>query len=144
MKQAIYFLTILTLFLTCGCSENKDENSTNSEFEEEEFEQEENNLILDQASEEIKIEENDDYRDEGQIFENGTYPAFVDYYNPQTGYSASYYLDVEVEYNQITIIYFPNDGYLDDDHIWPEELDENGYAFIYGEDDKSYEVQIDY
>ena len=144
MTRTTYFLSILVILLICSCSDNKHENSTNSEYKEETLDLDENNFTLDENEEEVDIKEIDYHTDEGPKFENGTYPAFVDYYNPQTGYSASYYLDVEVEYNQITIIYFPNDGYLDDDHIWPDELDENGYAFIYGEDDKSYEVQIDY
>ena len=86
----------------------------------------------------------DDEMEDDKVFEDGTYTATVDYYNSQTGYNATYTLDVEVEDNEVTVIYFNNGGYLDDDHIWPEELDEDGYAEIEGEDGKYYEVQIDY
>jgi hypothetical protein len=50
-------------------------------------------------------------------FEDGTYSANVDYNNPETGYSATYTLDVEVQDCQLIQINFPNDGYLDEDHI---------------------------
>ena len=92
------------------------------------------------------LEEGDEYyeKEESDGFEDGTYLATVDYYNPETGYSATYTLDVEVEDNQVTVIYFSNDGYLDVDHIWPANLDDDGFASVDGEDGKIYEVQIDY
>ena len=80
--------------------------------------------------------------DDEQGYEDGTYTASVDYYNPETGYSATYTLDVEVVDNEVTVIYFPNDGYLDEDHIWPTALDSFGYASLDGENGKTYEVQI--
>ena len=83
------------------------------------------------------------YEDDSNKFEDGTYSATVDYYNPETGYSETYYLDVEVENNNVTIIYFNNGGYLDSDHIMPDELDDDGYVYIYGEEGKTYEIQID-
>lgn len=88
----------------------------------------------------------DDSEDEetDESFEDGNYWATVDYFNPETGYSATYTLEVEVYDNEVTTIYFPNDGYLDEDHIWAEELDENGYARVQGEEGKTYEVQLDY
>lgn len=84
--------------------------------------------------------ESDEVQDEG--YEDGTYSASVDYFNPETGYSATYTLDVEVVDNEVTVIYFPNDGYLDEDHIWPTALDSYGYASVDGENGKTYEVQI--
>ena len=86
----------------------------------------------------------DEYgKDEYGHIEDGTYTATVDYYNPSTGYSATYTSDVEVEGGEVTVIYFPNDGYLDDDHIYPSELDDSGYVSIDGEEGKTYDVQID-
>jgi hypothetical protein len=76
-------------------------------------------------------------------FEDGTYSATVDYNNSETGYSATYTLDVEVQDCQIVQINFPNDGYLDGDHISYADIDENGNASVDGEDGKSYEIQID-
>jgi hypothetical protein len=77
-------------------------------------------------------------------FEDGTYSATVDYNNPETGYSATYTLDVEVQDCQIVQINFPNDGYLDDNHISYADIDDEGNALVYGENGKTYEVQIDY
>jgi uncharacterized membrane protein len=76
-------------------------------------------------------------------FENGTYSATVDYYNPETGYSQTYTLDVEVEDCEVVQIDFPNGGWLDSDHITPAELDEDGNCTVDGEDGKTYEIQID-
>ncbi|MCB0729367.1 MAG: hypothetical protein KDD00_18030, partial [Ignavibacteriae bacterium] len=95
---------------------------------------------------------NDDERNEddseyssssGCKFEDGTYSATVDYYNPETGYSQTYTLDVEVEDCEVVQIDFPNGGWLDSDHITPAELDEDGNCTVDGEDGKTYEIQID-
>ena len=60
------------------------------------------------------VEDEEEYYDnEGNGIEDGTYSADVDYYNPDTGYSATYTLDVEVQDGCVTTIYFPDDGYLD-------------------------------
>ena len=93
----------------------------------------------------LSSDERDNYEKAEYDYEinDGTYSATVDYYNSVTGHSATYTLDVEVENNQVTIIYFPNSGYLDDDHITPGELDENGFVSIEGDDGKTYDVQID-
>lgn len=72
-----------------------------------------------------------------------TYPATVEYHNGGTGYSASYNLDVTVEDNQVTKIEFPNGGELNQDHITPEELDNDGNATVQGEDGKTYDIHID-
>jgi len=89
-------------------------------------------------------ESEDSYEDDNQYyFEDGTYTATVEYENDETGYQATYTLDVEVEDNQITIIYFPKGGWLDDDHIYPEELDDSGYAEVQGVSGKWYYVQLD-
>jgi hypothetical protein len=85
--------------------------------------------------------ESDQYEEE-LPFPDGAYEATVYYVNSETDYSATYTLEVEVESNEVTVIYFPNDGWLDDDHIWPDALDDSGYVYIEGEDGKSYEIQI--
>jgi hypothetical protein len=79
----------------------------------------------------------------GCKFEDGTHSATVDYYNPETGYSQTYTLDVEVENCEVVQINFPRGGWLDSDHISPAELNEDGYCTIDGEDGKTYEIQID-
>lgn len=91
-------------------------------------------------------DENNDTDNEyswGCKFEDGTYSATVDYNNPETGYSTTYTLDVEVQDCQVVQINFPNDGYLDEDHISAADLNEDGNATIDGEEGKTYEIQID-
>lgn len=73
----------------------------------------------------------------------GTYRAAVDYYNPATKVSKPYNLDVNVENGEITAISFPNNGYLNDDTITPAQVDNGGYAKIYGQEGRVYEVQIE-
>ncbi len=76
-------------------------------------------------------------------FEDGTYSATVDYNNSETGYSATYTLDVDVQGCQVVQINFPNDGYLDEDHIDYADIDEDGNASVDGEDGKTFEIHID-
>lgn len=76
-------------------------------------------------------------------FADNTYSATVDYNNANTGYSSTYTLDVEVQDCQVIQINFPNDGYLDEDHISYANIDEDGNASVSGEDGKTYEIHID-
>jgi hypothetical protein len=87
-------------------------------------------------------DENSEYN-LGCKYDDGTYSATVDYNNPETGYSATYTLDVEVQDCQVVQINFPNDGYLDEDHISYADIDEDGNASVDGEEGKTYEIQID-
>jgi hypothetical protein len=74
---------------------------------------------------------------------DGSHSASVDYYNPNTEHSATYDLEVEVEDCQVTTIYFPKGGWLDSDHISPEELDEDGNATLEDENGRTFDVHID-
>jgi hypothetical protein len=85
---------------------------------------------------------NDDNEEEHKN-QDGTRSATVDYYNPTTGTSSTYTLDVEVEDGQVKQINFPNGGYLDDDHITPADIDDDGNAHVEGEDGKTYDVHVD-
>ena len=109
----ILFTTIALLLSSCGDSSSS---SYNDEFE--------------------------DYYDEEEGFEDGTYCAEVDYYNPNTGTSSTYTLNVEVEGNELTTIYWANGGWLDDDHFYPEELDSDGYCSFESDNGYEYEVRI--
>jgi len=84
-----------------------------------------------------------DEEENGCGIEDGTYSATVDYNNPNTGYSATYDLDVEVEDCEVVQIDFNNCGYLDEDYISPAEIDSGGDAYVYGDDGKTYNVHID-
>ena len=87
--------------------------------------------------------EGTEYAIEGQTadgFEDGTYCAEVDYYNPNTGTNNTYTLEVEVQYNEVVKILFGNGGWLDSDHMTPQTLDENGECVI--TTDRNYEYAI--
>jgi hypothetical protein len=76
-------------------------------------------------------------------YEDGVHTATVYYTNPETGFSNTYTLDVEVYDCEVIQINFPNGGWLDSDHITPSGLDENGTCTVFGEDGKTYEVVLD-
>ncbi len=126
MTRRVFSLAIIiclsTFWTSCGQASDEEYEATSDEY----FYDEEVDIVEEQ--------------EDG--YEDGTYLASVDYYNPETGYSATYTLNVEVTDNEVTVIYFPNDGYLDEDHIWPTALDSFGYASVDGENGKTYEVQI--
>lgn len=75
-------------------------------------------------------------------YEDGTYCAEVEYYNPNTRTRSTYSLNVEVENNELTLIHWPNGGWLDDSHFTPVELDESGYCSFTSDRGYEYEVQI--
>lgn len=85
---------------------------------------------------ETEIEEvSDEYPD-------GTYSADVTYYNPNTGTRNTYTLNVEVEDHMVTVIHWPNGGWLDDSHFTPQELDSDGSCSFTSDAGYEYEIQI--
>ncbi len=87
-------------------------------------------------------EEESDDEDGEEGVEDGTHNATVQYYNPQTGHSATYYLDVEVENGEVNQINFPKGGWLDGSHISPEAL-ESGKATIIDDEGREFDIEID-
>lgn len=75
-------------------------------------------------------------------YEDGTYCAEVDYFNPNTGTRGDYTLEVEVENNEVVRISFGNGGWLDSDHMTPQELDENGECNITSDRNYEYGIRI--
>jgi len=67
-------------------------------------------------------------------FEDGTHKAIAEFSDPETGYSATYKLDVTVLNCQVIAIDIPRLGWLDADHFKAADIDENGDASF--EDDK--------
>lgn len=141
-KILIVAFFIFTLF-SCSSKSGK-QSESNSSTQNSSSSNDENSYESHSSnySNEENDEENNEYSN-GCKFEDGTYSATVDYNNPETGYSATYTLDVEVQDCQIVQINFPNDGYLDEDHISYAEIDEDGNASVDGEGGKTYEIQID-
>ena len=115
MKTIIFFIFFIPFLFSCSSKNTKRENQ--------------NTVIT--SSTDCK-------------YEDGTHSATVDYYNPETDYSATYTLDVEVQNCQVIQIDFSNGGYLDEDNISSSDIDENGHASVEGEDGKTYEIQIDW
>ena len=89
----------------------------------------------DSSSDETSVESDGTYQD-------GTYCADVEYYNPNTGTRNTYQLNVEVENNEVIKIVFPSGGWLDDDHFSPEQLDRNGYCSFTSDKRNQYEITI--
>ena len=77
-----------------------------------------------------------------EAYPDGTYAADVEYYNPDTGTRNTYTLNVEVESNQVTLIHWPNGGWLDNSHFSPEELDSSGYCSFTSDQGYEYSIQI--
>lgn len=76
-------------------------------------------------------------------YEDGVHSATVYYTNPETGFSNTYTLDVEVKDCEVIQINFPNGGWLDSDQITPSGLDDNGTCTVFGDDGKTYEVELE-
>jgi|SRR5688572_20007873 len=101
------------------------------------------------CSDEVPYNENNSGRqavsedENGCKFDDGTHSATVDYYNPSTGHNATYSLEVEIENCEVTTIYFPNGGWLDNSHIFPAELNEDGEAELEDKQGRTFSVHID-
>lgn len=78
--------------------------------------------------------EDDDYQ-----YENGIYCATVDYYNPNTGTSSSYIVNVEIESDELITVFWPNGGWLDESHFYPEDISSGTCNFI---SDKGYDYMV--
>lgn len=140
MYKILQLLLLGFSLLLISCSNNSSDSSPSSNSNASESANNQNSSTEttdDQSSEETSLYSS------GCNFEDGTYSATVDYYNPETGYSATYDLDVEVQDCQVIQINFPNDGYLDEDHITAGDIDEDGNASVDGENGKTYEIQIE-
>lgn len=101
------------------------------------------------TSGEISAPDQEDYEngsdsdiDDGSLdfnnLDDGTYSATVSYYNPETGFSNSYDLDVEVENNEIVQIEFSNGGYL----TASETVNSDGTCTVTDDRGCTYDVQI--
>ena len=74
-------------------------------------------------------------------YSDGNYCAEVEYYNPRTGTRSTYTLPVKVEDNKLSVIYFPNGGWLDDSHFVPPVI-KNGKATFVSDRKYRYTVKI--
>lgn len=120
MKIKVWALLFSSfLFFTIACNKNSERHNS-SETDEEYLENEDNNS------------EDDRYTD-------GTYCAEVEYYNPSTGTRNTYDLDVEVEGGELTEIHWPNGGWLDNSHFYPEDITDGECEFT---SDRGYRYTV--
>lgn len=75
-------------------------------------------------------------------YEDGKYCADVTYYNPNTGTNRTYSLNVEIENRELTKIYWPNGGWLDDSHFRPQEIDKTGTCSFTSDKGYQYDIKI--
>jgi hypothetical protein len=122
MNIRVQIITLFFVFLFISCTDTEKNNDTGVAVEETSREEEDN---------------------DGCKFDDGMHDAMVDYYNPSTGHSATYSLEVEVENCEVTVIHFPSGGWLDDSHISPAELNEDGDAELEDEEGRTFSVHID-
>lgn len=73
-------------------------------------------------------------------YNNGTFCAEIEYYNPRTGTNSSYTLTVEVDNGRLVNIEWPNGGWLDESHYSDVEISESGNASF--ESDKGYQYTV--
>lgn len=93
MKKYLFFIALIFIY---NCTEHK--SSSSSRYQDTEYEESE-----DYDEDEDSIEEEEGYPD-------GTYDATIRVYNPNTGHNATYTLEVEVENEELTKIYWNNGG----------------------------------
>jgi len=81
------------------------------------------------------------YHDATGDYPDGTYCAEVEYYNSSTGTRRrrSYDLDVEVENGDLVQIDWPNGGWLDSTHFYPENISTGEVSF---RSDKGYRYTV--
>lgn len=70
---------------------------------------------------------------------DGSFCAEVNYYNPSTGTSSNYTLNVIVEEGYLVKIYWPNGGWLDDDHFSPVSINNRHCTFT---SDMGYDYEV--
>jgi len=80
----------------------------------------------------------DDYVDG---YSDGIYCAEVEYYYSKTGTRSTYTLEVEIKNNELTVIYWPNGGWLDSSHFYPPDIS-SGYAEFESDRGGEYTVEI--
>lgn len=104
--RLLFILFINSLLVYCKKTNNSDSSSIH---------------LYNETYEEAK-EEFDGYPD-------GTYCAEVDYYYSETGTRSSYTLTVEIENNELTVIHWPNNGWLDSSHFYPPDISDGEASF---------------
>lgn len=130
MKRLIVSVFVCSFLFSCS---NKNKNEVETE----------NSYSLSEYNEEQESDYEEDntysYEDNQYGYSDGTYTAEVDYYNPDTGTSSTYTLDVDVENNELVKIHWNNGGWLDDTHFTPVDISDGDASFT---SDRGYEYTV--
>lgn len=108
------FLVVVGLYpaLLAGCSSKSSSNSKSNTS----------------SSQQIYYESDEQSnRDDG--YADGAYCATVEYYYHGTGSRSTYTLGVEMECNELTVIHWPNGGWLDNTHFSPPDISDGSATF---------------
>jgi len=79
---------------------------------------------------------------EKEKYQDGTYCADVDYYNPKTQRTSSYSLNVEVTNGKLVKIKWSNSGWLDENHFTAPIVSDNGTCSFTSDKGYSYTIDI--
>lgn len=77
-----------------------------------------------------------------KTYDDGSYCATVEFYNPNTMWRNTYTLSVEVEDNELARINWPNGGWLDKSHYNLEPFDEDGKVSFTSDAGYKYSVKL--
>lgn len=140
MRRFISFIIVLSLLLavsSCG-HRSSDESSNNNDYDKDEYSDYSTESQMSSGGIANPDDEDDENGSDSDI-DDGPYSATVSYYNPETGFSNSYDLDVEVESNEVVQIDFPNGGYLSSS----ETVNSDGTCIVTDDRGCTYDVQIE-
>ncbi|MFC7526968.1 hypothetical protein ACFQRK_23630 [Parapedobacter sp. GCM10030251] len=129
MKIIPAIIVLLSSCISTSCTSDKRDNPSHVEAEQ----------YLPKETYPASDFDYDDFNKEEYEYEDGVYCATVDYYNPNTGNSNSYVLNVEIESDELITIYWPNGGWLDESHFSSENISIGSCTFT---SDKGYEYTV--
>lgn len=86
------------------------------------------NSVYEKSEQQNMLEDEED--DDGYEYKDGMYCASVEYYNPNTGTSGSYTLNIEVENDNLVTIHWSNGCWLDESHFISEDISNGSCSFI--------------
>lgn len=138
-----HLIPVIILLICHACNKAESKINTEGKYYYEEYSSE-----TDTNYDDIEGDNNNENDDDEIKISDGTYDAIV-YHNPNTQYSATYTLEVDVEDGKVIKINFPKGGWLDDDvhpeesRLYPEEIDEYGEATLQDENGRTFEVHIE-
>lgn len=129
MTIRVILIICIYLFISCKSDVNKryyvNSNGDNA------------NSFYEKSDQQNILEDEKD--DDGYEYKDGMYCASVEYYNPNTGTSSTYTLNIEVESDNLVTIHWPNGGWLDESHFISEDISSGTCSFT---SDKGYEYNV--